>query len=73
MTMTAIEQLQQCEAEMGKPAFLEMMLHQQRYWVVEDHPDSHARVGWLRQRVVDLKAELGVTDEAAFLAARGTP
>jgi hypothetical protein len=26
MTMTAIEQLQQCEAEMGKSAFLEMML-----------------------------------------------
>jgi hypothetical protein len=52
---------------------LNTLLRQRHCWVTENNPESLALVGARHRQIADLKAELGVTDEAAFLASRGAP
>jgi hypothetical protein len=52
----------------GQRFYLETMIRQQNWLVVESHPDSAALVAKRRAKLSELKAKFGVTDEQAFLA-----
>lgn len=53
-----------------KAFHLETLIRQQRWWVVELGGDNAAIVDHRRTRLAELKAELGVTDEQAFIMAQ---
>jgi hypothetical protein len=51
----------------GRRFYLETLIRQQHWLVVESHHDSAALVAKRRAKLSELKAKFGVTDEQEFL------
>jgi len=52
----------------GRRFYLETLIRQQHWLVVETHPDSTALVAKRRAKLAELKKEFGVIDYQAFLS-----